>query len=125
MKQHHRPPRNPVDRLQRFTDHMVPARTAAIMTTRLPDMQFGMKRYLPIEASIRSKVGAILQPTAVPQYKIGQYQAAALELWRLQQKFKGQSKADIALILAKWTARGLSATYLGTIRDIVTGIAAP
>jgi hypothetical protein len=92
------------------------------MTGRLASMQSGMALFLPKEEAIRAKVGAILAPHAVSAYAIGKYQAYAMQIWRLAQKFGGQAAPDIALIEAQWAARGLIASYLKQIALHIAGV---
>jgi hypothetical protein len=124
-KTHRRPPRNDAQRAARYNGHLIAARVAAIITTRMPSMQAGMAAFLPKEETIRAKIGALLAPHAVGAYKIGQYQAYGLEIWRLSTKFAGAAAPDIVLTEAKWAARGLAAAQLKQIALDLTGVVVP
>ena len=126
-RRHHsgKAPRNDTQRHDRYVAKLDPISAAANVTARLPSMQVGFAAYMPTEAAIRSKVGALLTAAGKPNYQIARYQGYALEIWRLFKRFAGNSQNDIDDVLCKWRSRGLDAAVLATVRDVIVGIAAP
>jgi hypothetical protein len=118
-------PVNPGQRATDYTVKLVPANVNAALTARLPSMRAAMHDYLPTEASIRAKIGSILAPHAIPPHKLGQYMAAGLQMWSKARRLPGGAVAEVGYVIATWVSRGLSATYLASIRDIITGVPAP
>lgn len=48
-------------------------------------------------------------------------------MWRIANKLGGSvaGKAEIGYVVAKWISRGLSATPLANVRNVITGVPAP
>jgi hypothetical protein len=115
------------NRAAQYNAKLVPAQVSAYITARKGQMSFSLARYLAKEAHIRSLIGGLLSGVSMPSYKIANYMAAGLHMWKIFNKLGGSTagRNEIAYVIATWTSRGLTAARLADVRNIVTGCPVP
>ncbi len=114
-------------RLTRYTAKLIPARTAAILTLRLPGMQFGAGRWLAEQARLRAACAGVLGGEAVVARDYGKYMAFLTASWALRRRgVTGTALRDeAALLVALWKERGLTESLCNTLQKEVAGIGKP
>ena len=117
---------DPVRMLQNWNDKVIPARIQEDFAARLPSMTARFQNWAVVQANIVAKVKAILATSSATVCDVQKYCAFALKLVSLQSRHNGaQLNDEVALEVAKWTARGCIANSLAQIRDAVFNIPAP
>lgn len=120
-------PIDPNKRIEVWTTKTVPARTKAIVVTRLPSMRDNFTTKQNEILNMESQVRQVVNGAGVPTIQYPFYLCFGREMWALQKKgISGESLAiEAAVLIAKWVARGLTSAVLQGIRTDVFNVAAP
>lgn len=122
---------NPVKALAAYTAKLNPDFVKEDITTSKAAMvdkfSAATVELVHIEDQVRVILGATVDPNVVMTVDYPFYYAYAKEVYKLQTRFGGGSAlvAEVALLVAKWTARGLQESVLDEIRDTVFSIGEP
>jgi hypothetical protein len=117
---------SPTDRIERYSNKMIPERIKEDFTTAKPGMVSKETAIFASQAAIEEQVKALLGDTATASILYPWYYAYAKQIDRLHRHLSGTALVnEVALAVAKWKARGLVEANLIEIRDVVFGIPAP
>jgi hypothetical protein len=92
------------------------------LTAKLPAMTADIGAKFTELAEVKAGVQAIVSALDIPTMQYSAYQAFAYEVWRKVKQFSGGVGMvnEVALLIAKWKARGLTEGALNSIRDYFT-----
>jgi hypothetical protein len=103
-----------------------PDYTPPVVQGKLAQMYRRAQKAFAEQASYQMQVSTLLAAAGTPMTLRAGYQAFAGEMYKLCNKY---TSADLvayaAILVTKWTSRGLDAAYLGAIRTDVFGVGAP
>lgn len=118
---------DPTKRIARWNAKFDTERIKATLDALRPAMAANVQAVFPQLAAMETQVKQVLdgQGVAIIQYPF--YLSFGREVWRLQrQELSGESlKQEVAVLVAKWVARGLELPVLQAIRDDVFNVGAP
>jgi len=115
-------------RIENYSAKVIPQRVMEDFTTKKPDMitqETAVFHQLEdVEAHVRGILGG---ETGVSVIQYPFYQAFAKEVWKVHMHYGGGNTVinEVALLVEKWKARGLTEATLNKVRDEVFGIPAP
>ena len=114
-------------RAQKFDAKYTPANLTRDLTALLPGMTQRFAAATPMLVASESSVKQVLDGAGVPTITYPFYLCFGREMWALSRKdISGESLAkEAAVLIAKWTARGLTEAVLQGIRTDVFNISAP
>jgi hypothetical protein len=120
-------PIDPVKRLENWDTKYNLERITAILTAKRPKMLERMGNAIVALSSMEGQVKQTCDASGVPTIQYPFYLCFGREMWSLRRKeISGGSMAqEAAVLVAKWTARGLTAPVLQAIRSEVFDVAAP
>ena len=115
------------DRIRRYTERLIPDRVKEDFATQKPVMVAKVTEIFNLLVTIEDRVKGILSGEAVITVDYPKYHAFSKEIFKLQRRFGGGSglNEEVALLVAKWKARGCLEPVLNKIRDEVFSIPAP
>jgi len=95
----------------------------AIIAAQQVNMQTGYQAYAEVFVPFLASVKEVLDTQSTGRLLRGAYFAAAGELWHLSQVMDGAGVAtEAAVIMTKWTSRGLDAPTLALIAGIIWAV---
>jgi len=102
-------------------------RIKAIVDEKRPGMLASVTALYPMIAAMELQVKQVCDGAGVPTIQYPFYLCFGRQMWALSRKdISGESLAiEAATLIAKWTARGLTAAVLQAIRTDVFNVAAP
>ncbi len=120
----------PIDPVRRIAKWDAKYDTTLIKTNldkMRPTMLQNVTAIFPMIASMEMQVKQTLDAAGVPTTDYPGYLAFGREIWGLTRKdISGESLAQaVAILLAKWVARGYTQSVLQSIRTDVFNVAAP
>ena len=113
--------------LESWTLKLVPERIKEDFTAKKARMLSSLQAAFTALAIMQDQVLAVLAGYDLSTTDYIKYRAFAGSVWKLQQKFGGGIGMinEVALQVAKWTARGCTEAVLNQIRNDVFNIPAP
>ncbi len=120
-------PIDPTKRIDNWNTKYNLERVNAILTEKRPQMLQGMSAVVPLITAMELQVKQVCDGAGVPTIQYPFYLCFGREMWALTRSdISGESLAkEAAVLIAKWTARGLTAAVLQAIRTDVFNVAAP
>ncbi|MCX6844557.1 MAG: hypothetical protein NTX53_20020 [candidate division WOR-3 bacterium] len=120
-------PIDPVKRLENWDTKYNIERVTAILTSKRPKMLERMGNAIVALSSMENQVKQVCDGSGVSTILYPFYLSFGREMWSLRQKeISGESMAkEVAVLVTKWTARGLTQAVLQAIRTDVFDVAAP
>jgi hypothetical protein len=120
-------PNDPTARLNNWNEKYNLERVNAILTEKRPTMLQNMGAVIPLLAAMESQVKQVCDGSGVATIMYPFYLDFGREIWKLSRKeISGESLAkEAAVLITKWTARGLTQAVLQAIRTQVFNVAAP
>jgi hypothetical protein len=105
-----------------FSLKLIPSRVKEDLTAKLPAMTARIEAAFVEQAAVKAGVLAILASTDQPTTSYANYYAFAWEVNKKLTQFGGGTGLvnEVALLIAKWKARGLTESVLNSIRDYFT-----
>ncbi len=102
-------------------------RVKAMLDDLRPNMLANVTSVFPLIASMELQVKQVLDESGVDTTDYPGYLAFGREVWALTRKdVSGESLAKaVAILIAKWVARGYTAAVLQAVRTDVFNVAAP
>ena len=102
-------------------------RIKAIVDEKRPAMLASVTATYPMIAAMELQVKQVCDGAGVPTIQYPFYLCFGREMWALSRKdISGESLAlEAAILITKWTARGLTAAVLQGIRTDVFNVSAP
>ncbi len=118
---------DPTARLNNWNEKYNLERINAVLTEKRPTMLQNMGAVLPLLAAMESQVKQVCDSAGVATIMYPFYLDFGREIWKLSRKeISGESLAqEAAVLITKWTARGLTQAVLQAIRTDVFNVAAP
>ena len=93
---------------------------------KLSEMYRKFQQVADDQHSYQARVFVSLGGAAVNSITYGSYLAFAAEVYSASRRFLGDTlRTEVAILLAKWEARGLDSPILRAIRNDVFGVTAP
>jgi len=93
---------------------------------KLSEMYRKFQQVADDQHSYQARVFVELGSAAVNSITYGSYLAFAAEVYSASRRFLGDTlRTEVAILLAKWEARGLDSSTLWAIRNDVFGVTAP
>jgi hypothetical protein len=121
-------PNDPTKRIDNWNTKYNLERINAILTEKRPKMFEHVQAQFVSLASMESQVKQTCDASGVSVIQYPFYLCFGRELWHIthEREMSGESAAkEAAVLIAKWTARGLTAPVLQAIRSEVFNIPAP
>jgi hypothetical protein len=120
-------PIDPTKRIDNWNEKYNLERVNAILTAKRPTMLQNMSAVAPLIAAMELQVKQVCDGAGVPTIQYPFYLCFGREVWALTRKdVSGESLAlEAAVLITKWTARGLQGPVLQAIRTDVFNVAAP
>ena len=115
------------ERIQNYSDKLIPARVAEDLTTKKPAM-VSMETVIFNElVTIEDRVKGVLSGETENTIFYPWFHDFSREVWKAQRRFGGGTALvnEVALLVYKWKTRGLTEAVLTKIRDEVFAIPAP
>jgi|UniRef100_A0A7V3PTN2 hypothetical protein len=118
---------NILKRLAKWTTKTNPERVKALLEELRNTMTANMQTVLPDLIAVESRVKQVLNENGIATAANPNYLAFARELWSLQRRqFAGNALTrEVAILIQKWTSRGLTPAVLEQIRDQVFTVSTP
>ena len=118
---------DPTKRIARWNAKYDTARIKATLDELRPAMLAAVTAVFPLLTAMELQVKQTCDATGVPTIQYPFYLNFGREIWALTRKeVSGESLAQAAAVLiAKWTARGLTQAVLQAIRTDVFNVGAP
>ena len=115
------------DRVRKYTEGVIPARIAEDFTTKKPVMVSKVTERMTELTTIEDRVKGVLSSEAALTCDYVKYHNFAREIYKLQRRFGGGVGMvdEVALVLAKWQARGCTNAILTKIRNNIFAVSAP
>jgi hypothetical protein len=115
------------DRIRKYTLGVNPTRVMEDLTAQKPTMVSKATERATELSTIEDRVKATLAGENVITSDYPKYHAFARQIYKLQRRFGGGTGLmdEVALLLAKWKARGCIEAVLIKVRNEVFAIAAP
>jgi len=120
-------PIDPTRRISNWDAKYETERIKAVLDARRPAMLSRFTAVTPVLAEMEISVKQVLDGQGVATIRYPFYLDFGREVWALQGKgVSGESlKQEVAVLVAKWEARGLELPVLQAIRDDVFNVGAP
>ena len=120
-------PIDPVRRVSNWDAKFKTDRIKAVLDDKRDAMFSRVAAVIPAIASMEGQVKQVVDGLGVPTIQIPFYLDFGREMWRLQDKdISGETLAmEAAVLISKWTARGLTEAVLQAIRTQVFNVVAP
>ena len=120
-------PIDPTKRIDNWNTKYNLERVNAILTEKRPKMLQNVSAAVPLIAAMELQVKQVCDGGGVPTIQYPFYLCFGREMWSLTRKdISGESLAkEAAVLIAKWTARGLTSAVLQGIRTDVFNVSAP
>ena len=120
-------PIDPVKRISKWNAKYNTERIKAMLDEMRPTMLANVTAVFPLIASMEMQVKQTIDAAGVPTTDYPGYLAFGREVWALTRKdISGESLAQaVAILIAKWVARGYTQSVLQAIRTDVFNVAAP
>jgi hypothetical protein len=120
-------PIDPTKRIDNWNTKYNLERVNAILTEKRPTMLQNVGSVTPLITAMELQVKQVCDGAGVPTIQYPFYLCFGREMWALTRKdISGESLAlEAAVLITKWTARGLTAAVLQAIRTDVFNVAAP
>ena len=120
-------PIDPTKRINNWDEKYNLERVNAILTEKRPKMLEHISAAIVSLASMEQQVKQVCDGAGVSTIQYPFYLCFGREMWSLGQKdISGESLAkETAVLITKWTARGLTQAVLQAIRTDVFNVAAP
>ena len=118
---------DPAKRIAKWNVKYNTERIKATLDELRPSMLANVTAVFPMITAMELQVKQVCDGAGVPTIQYPFYLNFGREIWALSRKqVSGESLAqEAALLIAKWTARGLSAPVLQAVRTDVFNVAAP
>jgi hypothetical protein len=118
---------DPTKRIAKWNAKFNTERIKATLDTMRPDMYASVQAVFPELTAMELQVKQVLDLAGVPTKDYPSYLAFGREIWaRIRKEMSGESLAkEVAVLLAKWVARGCVQAVLQTIRTGVFNVSAP
>jgi hypothetical protein len=113
---------DPIKAVEGYGLKLIPTRVKEDLTAKLPAMTARVEAAFVDLAAVKAGVLAILAATDAPTAFYASYYAFANEVNKKLKQFGGGTGLvnEVALLIAKWKARGLTELTLNAIRDYFT-----
>ena len=120
-------PIDPTKRIANWNEKYNLERVNAVLTEKRPTMLQNMSAVVPMMTAMELQVKQVCDGAGVPTIQYPFYLNFGREIWALSRKeVSGESLAqESAILITKWTARGLQGPVLQAIRTDVFNVAAP
>ena len=120
-------PINPTKRIGNWDEKYNLERVNAVLTEKRPQMLQNMSAVVPLMTAMELQVKQVCDGAGVSIIQYPFYLCFGREMWSMIRKdISGESAAQAAAVLiTKWTARGLTQAVLQSIRTDVFSVAAP
>jgi hypothetical protein len=120
-------PIDPVRRVSNWDAKFKTDRIKAVLDDKRDAMFSRVSAVIPAIASMEGQVKQVVDGLGVATIQIPFYLDFGREMWRLQDKdISGETLAmEAAVLISKWTARGLTEAVLQAIRTQVFNVVAP
>ena len=120
-------PIDPTKRVNNWNQKYNLERVNAILTEKRPTMLQSMSAVAPLIAAMELQVKQVCDGAGVATIQYPFYLCFGREMWALTRKdISGESLAkEAAVLITKWTARGLTSAVLQGIRTDVFNVSAP
>jgi hypothetical protein len=120
------PRRSDDQRIAKYNVKVDPVTVTAKVVAQLPNMQANYPAFVNQYVPKMQAVQDVLNTAGVVPMMFGVYYAFAGRLWRLLTVADGEAaRAEAAILIALYVARGLTQTVLESIRTEVFNITAP
>ena len=118
---------DPTRRIAKWNAKFNTERIKGILDDMRPAMLANVTAVFPLITAMELQVKQTCDASGVPTIQYPFYLNFGREIWALTRKeVSGESLAqDVAVLIAKWTARGLTAPVLQAIRSEVFNVGAP
>ena len=118
---------DPTKRIARWNAKYDTTRIKATLDELRPAMLAAVTAVFPLITAMELQVKQTCDASGVPTIQYPFYLNFGREIWALTRKeVSGESLAqEVAVLLAKWTARGLTQAVLQAIRSEVFNVGAP
>ena len=118
---------DPTKRIANWNVGYYTERIKAIVDEKRPTMLANVTALYPMIAAMELQVKQVCDGAGVPTIQYPFYLCFGREMWALSRKdISGESLAqEAAILITKWTARGLTAAVLQGIRTDVFNVSAP
>jgi hypothetical protein len=118
---------NVLKRLAKWSTKTSPERIKAVLEELRNTMTANMQAVLPELVEVETRTKQVLNENSVPTIANPGYLAFARELWSLQRRqFAGDALTrEVAVLMQKWSGRGLLLPVLEQIRDQVFTVSTP
>ncbi|MEO0107640.1 MAG: hypothetical protein ABIK62_00475 [candidate division WOR-3 bacterium] len=115
------------DRIRNYTDGVIPERVKEDFTTKKPIMVAKITDLFNQLTTIEDRVKGVLSGESVATCDYVKYHCFAREVWKKQRRFGGGTGLidEVALLVAKWRARGCTDSVLTKIRNEVFALQPP
>jgi hypothetical protein len=120
-------PIDPVTRVENWDEKFNVERISAILTGKRPKMLQHVTNVQSLLTAMELQVKQVCDGAGVKTIQLPFYLCFGREMWKLvRADISGETLAiEAATLVAKWTARGLTAAVLQGIRTDVFNVAAP
>ena len=118
MPRHSSPPRDDVQRSERYTSKLIPSRVETVLNGRLTGMQSSYADWASHQEEIQARVAGVLSGFTVPSYRYSRWYAYAMAIDKVRRDFGDSpgTAAEIANITGLWIARGYDVNILDAIK---------
>jgi len=115
------------DRLANYNSKLIPARVAEDLTAKKASMVAVEAVIFNQMTDIEDRTRGVLSSETTLSVDYPKYYCFAKQVWKLQRKLGGGTALmdEVALVLAKWQARGCTNAILTKIRNDIFAISAP
>ena len=120
-------PMDPTTRIENWNQKYNLERVNAVLTEKRPKMLEHVSSVIPLLAAMEQQVKQVCDSAGVATIQYPFYLCFGREMWSLSRKdISGESLArEAAVLITKWTARGLTQAVLQAVRTDVFNVAAP
>ena len=120
-------PIDPTKRIDNWNTKYNLERVNAILTEKRPTMLQNMTAVAPMIAAMELQVKQVCDGAGASTIQLPFYLCFGREIWALTRKdISGETMAkEAAVLITKWTARGLTSAVLQGIRTDVFNVSAP
>jgi len=118
---------DPTKRIAKWNAKFNTERIKGVLDDLRPSMAASVQAVFPLLVSMETQVKQVLDGQGVATIDYPFYLSFGREVWRLlRQEVSGESlKQEVAVLVAKWAARGLELPVLQAVRDDVFNVGAP
>jgi hypothetical protein len=118
---------DPTKRIANWDAKFNTERIKATLDEKRPKMLANVNAVFPMIAAMELQVKQVCDGAGVPTIQYPFYLCFGREMWALSRKdISGESLAlEAAILITKWTARGLTSAVLQGIRTDVFNVSAP